>query len=407
MAEKFKVGFIATGGRSVCYGLAYSKMADNIEICALADPNAGNRRAMIQKSEIKNSPAEYDNWQDMISKHDLDGVIISSPNFQHAEQTLGCLEKGIKCIALEKPVATTKEDCEKIIEAEKKHGARILIGFVLRSTPFYGKIHELISSGAIGRVCSIQADELPGLGVSSIMNRSDWRRYSEKSGGAMLEKSCHDMDILNWMLNSKPLSLNSYGGRTIFNPNPLLPQKCDGCKMEKECIYYKKPVFSGHEDKGEEIMHEFMRYDNACIYNIDKDNFDTQSVCIRYANGAIVNFMLNFNCQGSRAGRNFHAIGQKGRIWGNFHEGSITLYDNASRKEQSFNIKIDGSGHGGGDKKHALILRKMLQEPGFRPEQSASAGYLSAVMCFASDISVTEERRVHFRYKDDGKADIV
>lgn len=398
---KYKVAFIGTGGRSVCYASTYVD-CENVEVVALADPAPEHRRTMAAKSGLSDGFAEYNDWQEMLQVHtDLDGVVICSPNYLHVEQAVSCLERGIP-IALEKPLATTKEDCERIIDAERANGGRTLIGFVLRSTPFYAKIHELITSGAIGRVVSIQADELPGLGVSSIMNRSPWRRYQATSGGAMLEKSCHDLDILNWMIGCRPVSLNSYGGSLIFNPNPALPERCDDCDVSEQCHYYMIPTFSAHEDQGEEILHEFIRHENRCIFNIDKDCADVQSVSIEYSSGAIANFMLNFHCMGPRASRNFHAIGHKGRIWGNLNEKTVFLYDNLSEQTTTFDTSGDGSGHGGGDRLHALELQKMMTDEHYRPTANAYSGYLSAVMCFAADISRLEHRRINFQYSSQG-----
>ena len=398
--QKFKVGFIGTGGRSVCYASAYEK-SDEIEITGLADPSVENRRAMAQKANLSKGYVEYDDWREMLKQQKLDGVVISSPNNCHAEQAIACLELGI-AIALEKPLATTPSDCQRILDAEKKHDGRVLIGFVLRSTPFYTKIRELILSGIIGKLTSIQADELPGWGVSSIMNRSKWRRYTKDSGGSMLEKSCHDMDILNWLIDSRPMALNSFGGRQIFTANPNFPDKCSLCPINQSCQYSYKPVFSGHEDEGEEIMHEFIRDEDCCIYNVDKDVSDVQSLNLFYANGVIANFMLNFHVSGPKAGRNFHAIGTKGRIWGCHHEHELFCYQNDGEKLQKFDTSGDGSGHGGGDRLHALELLKMMKDRNYRPDQNSYAGYLSAAMCFAADISMNEGKRINFRYDESG-----
>jgi len=399
--KQYRVAFIGTGGRSVCYARAYGASED-IEIVALADPDAGHRKAMVEKAELPDGIPEFDDWRSMLEADDsLDGVVICTPNYLHADQAVACLDHGLP-IALEKPLATTKEDCQRIVAAERRNSGRVLLGFVLRSTPFYSKIHELITSGAIGKVVSIQADELPGVGVTSIMNRSRWRRHQSTSGGSMLEKSCHDMDILNWMMGCRPVSLTSYGSTLIFRPDPSLPEVCEECHRAASCKYFRKPVFSSHEDKGEETLHDFIRQDDRCIYNIDKDTADVQGMCVEYETGAVVNFMLNFNCMGPKAGRNFHAIGTDGRIWGNLHEKVVSLYENESDRTTTYDASGDGSGHGGGDRLHALLLKRMMEDPGFVPEQNAMAGYLSAVMCFAADLSRTERRSVDFSYDPDG-----
>jgi predicted dehydrogenase len=403
--RKFKVAIIGTGGRSRAYAYTYAQ-CNEIEIVALADPVAEHRKALATKSGLTNRYSEYDDWRDMLEHHkDLDGVVITTPSFLHAEQAVACLERGLP-VALEKPLATTKEDCERIIDTQRATGGRVLVGFVLRSTPLYRKIHDLIREGSIGQIVSIQADELPGWGVTSIMNRSPWRRYKALSGDSMLEKSCHDMDIINWMMESRPISLNSYGGQLIFRPNPELPETCDECSVTDSCQYYKKPVFSRHEDKSEEIIHEFIREDNLCIYNIEKDVVDVQSVNIEYENGAVANFMLNFNCSGPRSGRNFHAIGQKGHIWGNPQEKKVFAFSNLKNGFVVYDTASNSSWRSGGNRPHALELLKMMADPHYRPDQNVYAGYLSAMMCFGADISRDERRRVEFVYRTDGYIDI-
>ncbi|MCD4830197.1 MAG: Gfo/Idh/MocA family oxidoreductase [Anaerohalosphaeraceae bacterium] len=400
---KYKVAFIGTGHRSARYASTYVQCKD-IDIVALADPVAENRKNMCTMANIPAGFSEYDNWEDMLREHkDLNGVVIGSPNHAHTDQAVACLELGIP-IALEKPIATNQKDCERIIDTQQANNGRVLVGFVLHTTPFYSKIYELIKNGSIGRIVSIQADELPGIIVSSAMSRSPWRRYQDISGGAMLEKCCHDMDALNWLIDSRPVSINSYGGSLIFKPNPELPQICDDCNLGDTCQYHQE---AGRSSDGELISRESYYNDYGCIYNIEKDCADVQSLNIQYENGVIANFMLNFNCMGPRASRNFHAIGTKGRIWGNLREKKVFLYDNSSDKETCFDIYDDGSGHSGGDRVHSMILLKMMEDPQYHPEPNAFDGYISAMMCFASDQSRLENRRVNLEYAEDGYVRIV
>lgn len=399
---KYKVAFIGAGGRSVCYARAYAPQED-IEVVAVADPSSDHRTIMSRMAGLDNSPAEYDDYKTMLAEHkDLHGVVISTPNYLHAEHVIACLERGLP-VALEKPLAVTPGQCERIIDAERINNGRTVIGFVLRSAPFYAKIHELIAAGTIGNVVSVQADELPGWGVTNVMNRSSWRRFTKYSGGSMLEKSCHDMDIFNWMTDSRPTALASFGSRTVFTPNPSLPETCPGCIAEKTCNYYMEPELGSEEDAGEGILGKFIRHDNACIYNVDKDILDVQSVTMMYANGAVVNFMLNFNCDGPRSGRNFHAVGTRGRIWGNLADHHVMSHDNATGQTTEHPLELDASGHGGGDVRHALQLHQMMADPDYKPTANAAAGYLSAMMCFATDISVREKRFVNFEYYDDDR----
>ena len=116
-----KVAFIGTGGRSQIYAEVY-QATDGIEIVALADPNANHRKALTTRTDLAASTPEFDDWRDMLdATQDLDGLVICTPNYLHADQAVACLELGVP-IALEKPLATTQADCERIVEAERSNG---------------------------------------------------------------------------------------------------------------------------------------------------------------------------------------------------------------------------------------------------------------------------------------------
>ena len=89
----FKVALIGTGGRSVSYAAAYQKHAD-VEITALADPDAAHRQAATARAGLKDGYAAYDDWRDLLhQEQDLDGVVICSPNHLHAEHAIACFER--------------------------------------------------------------------------------------------------------------------------------------------------------------------------------------------------------------------------------------------------------------------------------------------------------------------------
>ena len=379
---------------------------EDVEVVALADPVARNRKAMPKRAGFPGAFDEYDDWREMLdARQDLDGVVITTPNYLHADPAVACYERNLP-IVLEKPLATTQADCERILEAERANNGRTLLGFVLRSTPFYSRIHQIITDGAIGRVVSIQASELPGRNVTSVMNRGSWRRFRSMSGGLMLEKCSHDMDVFNWMTDSRPVSINSYGGRLIFNANPSLPLTCGECGVADQCKYYQAPDAAKGKEDDESILVKFLTERGRCIYNSDKDVFDTQSVNIEYENGTVVDFLLQLNCAGERCGREFHAMGDRGRVWGNAAKSVIYHHDNLNDAMAVHECELDGSTHGGGDRTHCLELRQMMADPDYRPAYGVYAGYLSAVMCFAADRSCMERRRVDFAY-DDGRIELL
>lgn len=401
MEKKFKIAIIGCGARSIAYAKNLTA-AEEVELVACADPDREHLRTMLSYTAVKEEQLRiYSDWKDLCeNEQDLDGVVIATPNYLHHQPAAEIIRRGIP-LALEKPLTTTMKDSEYLLEAVRDFRPQLLIGFVLRSTPFYRKIREVVDSGAIGSVISIQADELVTPGVSSVISRSPWRRHTAMSGGTMMEKCSHDMDLINYFAGGRPIAVNSFGGSLLFRPNPNLPRKCADCKVKESCLYYKEPPFS--EAAGDATLQKSLNDSMyECIYNIDKDVADNQVVSILYSNGVIANFTLAFNCRGTRGGRNIHIIGTKGRVWGNIDENQIGVCDTLSGQTQIIDIPVTEKGHNGGDRKHAMTLLEMMKDRTFRPDQDAYAGYLSNALCIASDISAAEARQIRFQYDANG-----
>ena len=157
MGKKFKVAFIGCGGRSLPYA-RYLHKSGMVEVVACAEPSQQNLRNMLNHSGIpENSFRYYDNWQELCEKEkELDGAVIITPNYLHADPAMEIIKRRIP-LALEKPLTTTMEDSERLLDAVREYRPQLILGFVLRSTRFYKIVREVLDSGRIGRVISIQA----------------------------------------------------------------------------------------------------------------------------------------------------------------------------------------------------------------------------------------------------------
>lgn len=393
----YKIGFIGCGRRSTRYLKYITELSDEIVCIAVADPNERHREIWLDAaSEHHENVQEYSDWQEMLrSQGSLDGVVIATPNHLHADMAVECLRRGM-VVALEKPLATTREDCERILEAEEKAGTNVLLGFVLRSTPFYRRIHDIVRSGKIGEVVAIEADELVNFGITKVNFRGKWRRHHKLSGGSLLEKSCHDMDIFNWIVGSRPVRISSFGGLLALRPDKNLPEHCDECSVRHECPYRSTDLDGVEKDS---LRNRLRSEDTACIYNIDKSVNDTQSIQVLFDNGAVVNFLLTFNANGPATDRSIHVIGTKGRIWGRHAERKVTWLQNKDTTTvHEEEIVSDGSGHGGGDRTHVSHFVALLTDRKHRVSATAYDGYLAAVMCFSADASIDEKRQVGLKY---------
>lgn len=390
-----RIAIIGSGDRALQgYCTYFQSFAPAPRFVAIAEPNPTALRRTLDTLKLRQEDVRvYASWEQLLEREtDLDAAVIGTPNHLHHGPAMTLLRRKVPII-LEKPVAISAEQCYDIHHAAATERVPVQLGFVLRSAPLYRKIKEVVASGVIGRIISVQADELVGWGTTSMMIRSAWRRYQRLSGGILLEKCCHDMDLLNWMVESRPAAVHSFGGRRIFTPNPAVGDRCADCAVSATCTYGYDAVPREDRHRREAV------YDvNACAYNSDGDMADHQSVEILYESGVIATFMLTLNAWGPRASRNMHIVGTRGRVWGNLDESKVYHFENGPNQLHEHAIVVDGSGHGGGDRPHALAFLETVL--GRRPRSAADTwdGYLSAMVCFAADRSMAEGRRVHLSY---------
>ena len=208
------IAVIGTGGRGTY--VIKNLLADSnrgVKIISCYDKSEERKDNALKTWQTPETKV-CESYQDAIKCEGVDWVMIFSPNVYHKEHIICAFEHG-KHVFSEKPLATRIEDCIAINEAHHKSGKLFATGFVLRYAPIYRKVKELITSGVIGKVLSIDANEniTPAHGAYIIQN---WRRHTSESGPHILEKCCHDLDLINWFCESLPARTASFGGRDLF-----------------------------------------------------------------------------------------------------------------------------------------------------------------------------------------------
>ena len=175
---------IGAGGRGRTYTREMQKMPEKYKLVGMADPIAAKRERYVREFGLSEEQC-YTGWEEILSKPKMaDLAIISTLDHMHYEPAMKAIELGYNLL-LEKPVAQTPEECIAIAQAAEKKGVSVLVCHVLRYTPFYGKIKELLMAGTIGRVVSI--DQVEGVGnvhFSHSYVRGNW--HSEKESTPML-----------------------------------------------------------------------------------------------------------------------------------------------------------------------------------------------------------------------------
>lgn len=386
-----KLAVIGCGLRSDCYlSEMQAFLGKEWVLAALADPNPVAIE-VYQKNFGSPSVEVFADGPSLLEamKGKIDGVIIGSPNVEHLASLLPALEQGLT-ILLEKPVATTLEDCVKMWHGYREAGEPPLaVGFVLRYTPFYKKIKEFIASGKLGQVLSIQATELLGPALSANYMRG-WRRFTRASGPLILEKCSHDFDILNWLTDSRAVRVSSFGSRTRFVPNPEASMHCKDCALENECRYAAGRIAPYLMNWGRaKALGPLIAVDNdLCVFNSEKDIWDHQVANIEYANGILASFTVCMDAP--KTTRTILVNGTQAQLFGDISEDSLEIRHHVDGRSEKASvemvpIKHDGSAHHGGDSVISTHFRSMLANGEIKPLAGLREGIEAAMLALAAE----------------------
>lgn len=190
--KSLNVGIIGLGaiGQKHCQALAQIERA---KIVALADLD----ESVLSKTTKKFGGTPYIDFHKLINHPDLDAVVIATPDHLHTAPCLAAANAG-KHILVEKPIATTIDDANEIIESAAEARVKLMVGFSLRFNLHYMQIKEMIAAGKVGDVISVFARRL------NLITQAD--RINGRTG-VLLFLGIHDFDALRWILNSEPISI--------------------------------------------------------------------------------------------------------------------------------------------------------------------------------------------------------
>ncbi len=359
-----KAAVIGCGGRG--RGVTNNLLRDsdkNVKIVSVFDPDKAEAQKGLDRWESPDTRI-CDSYEEAINTPGVDWVLIFSPNAFHKEHILAAFAAG-KNVFSEKPLATSIEDCREIYEAHQKSGLTFMTGFVLRYSKIYRKAKELITSGQLGKVLSVDANEniTPAHGGYIMTN---WRRSTAISGPHILEKCCHDLDLLNWLIDSLPSKIAAFGSLDYFTP-------ANKGHLEK----FGPQTYASWPDS----------HRTGDAFTIDKDLKDTQVAIMNYRNGVKVQFQATMS----------NAIPER-RMYFSCSEGTMILelysstlqYRRIGEVETKV-INYGADGHGGGD---AFIMKELYDcmVNGTPPKSSGNEGLESAVTALGIDTAMCEEK---------------
>lgn len=390
---------IGAGHRGTVYANFAARYPAEMRVVAVADPNAYRRQrfALLHQIALENC---FDGWEPAL-RHDrlADAVIIATPDALRSGPCLRALDLGYD-VLLEKPVAPTEAECRAILARAKATGRIVGVCHVLRYTPYFRELKAILDQGLIGEVISVQhLEPIEHVHMSHSYVRGHWRN-SATTTPIVLAKSCHDTDIIRWLVGAPADNVHCFGNLKWFT-NANAPagstERCtDGCAVEHDCPYsalqiYLRDrkrlyVFDLPEDSAQwdaVILQSLKSTDyGRCVYRVDNDQPDHLTVNILFRNGVTAAFSMEAFV--SYEGRRTRIMGSLGDVTGDMESFTVTSFKTGKRRVWS--MKSDA--HGGGD--HPMV-RDWVQAVGQQRLELLSSSIEESVeshlMAFAAERS--------------------
>lgn len=406
--SKKRYVMVGMGGRGL--GMFATHLEDTYkdvaELVAICDINP-KRLEYAQEVLGREVPA-YTDFDQMLDEVDCDTVIVTTKDSTHHEFIVKALDRGKDAIT-EKPMTVDDEKCRQILAAEERSGRKVWVTFNYRYTPYNTRIKEILASGAIGDILSVDFQwYLDTMHGADYFRR--WHREKANSGGLFVHKATHHFDLVNWWIDQEPETVYALGRRGVYGDNrEQRGERCLTCSYTDSCEFYmdlagnermKRVYLDAESEDG------YQR--DRCVFGEEIDIEDTMAAVVRYNRGVQLTYTLHayMPFEGWRIAFN----GTKGRLEAgvpetfvpeekrNFSErskakvgrvdpfraadgdleprdGEIRIYPMFGGVER-VSVPFVKGGHGGGD----VRLRDMLFIPGTPDPMGHAAGSRAGAM---------------------------
>ncbi len=390
MEKQIKVVLVGAGNRAVIYAELALREPDRMKVVGLVEPDLEQMEKVREQFSV---PPEncFTCLDDFLKREPFaDAVINGTMDQLHVKTSIPVLEAGYDLL-LEKPFAVNEEELRRLVKVANDCKRKVYICHVLRYTPFYSAIKRHLVNREIGDILSIEMCEHVNYHhMAAAYVRGKWRSPKICFAPMLLAKSCHDLDLMMWMMgDTKPKTVFSHGGDIQFQKERkpkeagtrcMVDCPLNGtCTFSAEANYVHTPRWQQYvmrEINGEKIpenIAESLKTDNPygkCVWDFERDgNVDHQAVMINFANGVTGTFTMVGGA--ARSERNIHIVGTKGEIKGTFEESKYILrkiapYTRAGYEDSLIDLKVTGDmtgeqgAHGGGDRRLVSDFLKVL-----------------------------------------------
>lgn len=355
---------IGAGSRGTIYGNWAAK--NGIEIAAVAETRPDRLKSAGDRWNVPDN-MRFSDGKELLSLGKIaDAAIICTMDRDHYGHVMQALEAGYD-ILLEKPISPDPQECLKIEEAANRLSRKITVCHVLRYTNFFGMIKEILDSGELGRIIAIKHSENIGnYHMAHSFVRGNWRN-DQLSSPIIMQKSCHDLDILLWLTGASCKQVSAFGSLGYFreeNAPQNSSERCLDCPVAETCRFEARKAYLPTLgqwptdvvclEQTEDALIEALKTSpyGRCVYRCDNNVCDHMSILMEFDGGITATFSLT--AQTSACHRHIHIMCEDGEIEADDGQRKIIVRKHVSSPADSFeerivNVRTNDSGHGGGD----------------------------------------------------------
>lgn len=375
------------------------KYGDVLEFVGLADTNP--KRAAAARELMGVSCPTFTSFDEMCDRTRPELLMVTTVDATHVDYITRALDRGLDVIT-EKPMVTDERQVKAVLDAERRNKRKIVVAFNYRYAPKHQKIKEIIQSGEIGPVTSVDFSWYLDTRHGADYFRR-WHRLKAKGGSLWVHKSTHHFDLMNWWLAADPVEVMAFGELNVYGrANPYRHTHCRPCPHKTICPFYFDITKDARLMKLYAQAEDVDGYHrDGCVFREDVDIYDTMSAVVKYTNGVQMNYSLNASMpiEGYRLAFN----GERGRLevrdyerqpWQVEEDSETYLIKNFTGKRQKIEMPHIKGGHAGGDDRLRDLIFRNASVPDYMRLPDSRAGAMSVLTGVAARTSIEKRRPV-------------
>lgn len=395
---------IGAGQRGMdVYGDYALRNPRDLAFVAVAEPNPDRRKKMQALHGIPDHMA-FENWEDLLSRDKLaDCCLVCTMDRYHVEPTKAALSKGYHVLC-EKPMSSDPKACIEMGAYAEKYGKTLTVTHVLRYAPFFTKLKSLLDQKVIGELVNIQ--HMEGVGYwhqAHSYVRGNWADTT-KATPMILQKSCHDMDLLRWLIDKPCQKVSSFGSLTHFkaeNAPEGSALRCQDCQVRQDCPFDCRKIYLESRGKSySDTIRKVVALENTdeavakaletgpygrCVYHCGNNAVDHQVVAMEFDGGVTATFtMCAFTHE---CNRTMNLMGTRGQILCDLERNTMEVWDFASGRREAITVDTNASGHNGSDDAFVEGFIRTVETDGAYSLTSAAVSVESHLMALAAEES--------------------